>query len=86
MWRIVRPEDLGRMRVEGYDYGRSLLGMGMPRGSGNDCLVSEVNAIECADRDKKRAGKFGEVGNGMKKFHQDNDQRMTNDEGMTNDE
>jgi len=73
MRRILRTQDLGRMRIEGNHNRRSILGMGMSRGSRNDRLMSEMDTVERADGEEERAGQVRQVGNGMKDFHQRND-------------
>lgn len=70
----LRPQDLFRVWIE-RDYDRcSIRGARVRGGSGNYGLVSEVNTVENADREKNRAAQFLEFGNGMKNLHQENDE------------
>jgi len=70
MRRILRTQDLGRMRIEGNHNWRSILGMGMSSRSRYDCLMPKMHAVEGPNREEKRAGQVRQVGNGMKEFHQ----------------
>src|SRR4029077_14249222 len=54
MRRILRPQNFGRMWIERDNNRRSIFRMGMPRRSGDDGLVTEVHAVERADREEKR--------------------------------
>ena len=54
MRRILWPQNFGRMWIEGDNNRRSIFRMGMPRRSGDDGLVTEVYAVERADREEKR--------------------------------
>src|SRR5438309_11469687 len=51
MGRVLRPQNFGRMWIEGDNNRRSIFGMGMPRRSGDDGLVTEVHAGERPDRE-----------------------------------
>ena len=62
MRRILRTQNLGRMRIEGNHDGHSVLGMGVSRGSRNDRLMSEMHPVEGADGEEKRAGQLREIG------------------------
>src|SRR3981189_3482391 len=53
MGRILWPQNFGGMWIEGDNNRRSIFGMGMPRRSGDDGLVTEVHAVERPDREKK---------------------------------
>src|SRR2546423_15652787 len=55
MGRILWSQNFGRMWIERDNNRRSIFRMGMPRGSGDDGLVTEVQAVERADREEKRA-------------------------------
>ena len=70
MRRILRTQNLGRMRIEGNHNWRSILGMGMSSRSRYDCLMPEVDAVKGPNREEKGAGQVRQVGNGMKEFHQ----------------
>jgi hypothetical protein len=49
--------------------------------------MTEMNAIEDADREKNGARQVRQIGDGMKRSHKQNDEsRMTNDERNPNDE
>jgi hypothetical protein len=54
MGRILWPQNFGRMWIESDNNWRSIFRMGMSRRSGDDGLVTEVHAVERADRKKKR--------------------------------
>src|SRR5438132_14153832 len=54
MRRILRPQNFGRMWIERDNNRRSIFRMGMPRRGGDDGLVTEVYAVERADREEKR--------------------------------
>ena len=46
------------MRIEGDHDRRAARLLGVPRGGGDDRLMAEMHAIEDADREKERPGKF----------------------------
>ena len=54
MRRILWPQNFGRMWIERDNNRRSIFRMGMPRRSGDHGLVTEVHAVERADREEKR--------------------------------
>ena len=66
---ILWPQNFGRMWIERDNNRRSIFRMGMPRRSGDDGLVTEVHAVECADREEKRTVQLREIGGGMEDFH-----------------
>ena len=74
MRRILWSQNLGRMRIEGHHYGSSIFGMRMPRGSGDDCLVTEMHAVKRADGEEERTLQLCEIGRGMEGFHYENDE------------
>jgi hypothetical protein len=74
MGRILWPQNFGRMWIERDNNRRSIFRMGMPRRSGDDGLVTEVHAVECADREKKRTVQLREIDGGTENFHQLNDE------------
>ena len=57
------------MWIEGDNNRGSIFGMGMPRGSGDDGLVTEMHAIEGADGEEERTLQLREIGGGMNDFH-----------------
>src|SRR6478609_4313344 len=69
MRRILWPQNFGRMWIEGDNNRRSIFRMGMPRRSGDDGLMTAVHAVECADREKKRAVQPREIVGGTENFH-----------------
>ena len=74
MRRILWSQNLGWMGIEGDHNRGSIFGMGMSRGSGNDCLVTEMHAVEGADGEEDRTLQLREVGRGTQDFHQINDE------------
>ena len=79
--RRLRPQDFLRMRIERNDDWRSIGGMGMTRGGGDDRLMAAMNAVENADGKKNRSSQLRQLGNGMERVHQANDEiRMPNAE------
>ena len=62
------------MRIEGNHDRRSIFGMGVPRGSGDDSLVTEMHTVERADGEKEGTVQLREIGRGMENFHQTNDE------------
>src|SRR5215475_1357381 len=57
------------MRIECDDNRRSIHRARMLRGSRNHCLMSAMNAIEDADREKKGTAQALELGNRLQDFH-----------------
>src|SRR5438094_10161284 len=76
MRRILWPQNLGRMRIEGNNDRSSIFGMGMPRRGGDDGLMTEMHSVESANGKKERTLQFRQLGNGMKDFHQNNTEWM----------
>src|SRR5438093_7368351 len=54
MGRTLWSQNFGRMWIERDNNRRSIFRMGMPRRSGDDGLVTDVNARERASREEKR--------------------------------
>ena len=70
MRRIVRPQNLDRVWIEGDDDSRPAGFVRMPRRSRDDGLMAEVDAVENADREKKRTAQLSKLGNRTQNFHQ----------------
>ena len=68
MRRRLRPQDFLRMRIECDDDRRSIRGMGVARGSGNDRLMAAMNAVEYADGQKNRPAQLAQLRNRPQKF------------------
>src|ERR1700720_3560572 len=51
--RRLRSQYFFRVRIEGNNDGRSVLGPSMIRGGRNDCLMAAMNAIKDSDGKKK---------------------------------
>ncbi len=56
MRRVLRTQYFYWVRIEGHDNRRSVFCLGVPRGSGNDRLMSAMDAVENADGEEERAG------------------------------
>jgi hypothetical protein len=69
MRRVIRPQNLHRMRIEGDDDRRAARFFCVSGRSGNHSLMAEVNAIENANRKEERAGQSGQVADGTKDVH-----------------
>ena len=69
MRRVLRPQHFRRMRVERHDHGRAARVFGMPGRSGDDRLMSEVNAVEDANGEKERTGKVAQFRNRSQNLH-----------------
>ena len=74
MRRVVRPQYLGRMRIERHDQRRAVGRLCVRRGSGNDRLMAEMNAVEDPDGQKERTGQLAEFGDGIECFQKRNDE------------
>src|SRR3954454_16732528 len=80
MRRFVRTQYFFRVRIKRDYHRRSIHGSGVSRGSGNDCLMSEMDTVEDANGQKNRALQLRQFGDRSKRFHQANDEIMMNDE------
>ena len=69
VWRYMRPQDFVRMRVECDHDRRSIRGMRMARGGGDDRLMAAMNAVENADGQKKRTAQLAQLRNRAQNFH-----------------
>jgi len=72
--RVLRTQHFERVRIKSHYNRRSLGRTGMTRGSGNHGLVTKRNAIKNSDCEKERATQLRQLGNGVERFHQWNDE------------
>jgi hypothetical protein len=61
MRRVIWPENFHRMRIEGDDDGGATEFSRVPGRSGNHGLMTEMDAVENADRQEERPGKFSQL-------------------------
>ena len=78
--RGLRSQNFFRVRVEGDDDRCTLFSAGVVGRSGNDRLMSAMNAVKNADGEKEGTGQARELGDGMKNFHQEEKCEMPNAE------
>src|SRR5256885_14432990 len=69
MWRALRSQHFFRMRIEREHDRRSIRRARVFGRSGDDRLMSAVNAVENADREKERSLQSLELGNRSQDFH-----------------
>src|SRR4030095_4764911 len=69
MRRVLRSQHLHWVWIEGHTHRSSILRFGMARGSGNDRLMTAVDAVENADRKEKRTAQLGEFWDRSENFH-----------------
>jgi hypothetical protein len=72
--RVLRTQHFEWMRIKSHCYRRPLCRTGMIRRSGNYGLVTKMNAIKNSDGEKERAMQLSQLGNGVQRFHQWNDE------------
>ena len=66
-------QNLYWVRIERHDNGGAAGFLRMPRRSANDSLVTEVNAVENADRQEEGAVKSRKIGGGTKNVHENDE-------------
>jgi hypothetical protein len=71
---VLRAQHFERVRIKSHCYRRPLCRTGMIRRSGNYGLVTKMNTIKNSDGEKERAMQLGQLGNGVQRFHQWNDE------------
>src|SRR5205814_9261666 len=62
MRRVIRPQYFHRVRIESHNNRSSIFRSGVTRRSGNDGLMTAMDAVENADRQKERAGQLAQLG------------------------
>jgi hypothetical protein len=72
--RVLRAQHFERVRIKSHYNWRPLCRIGVTRGSGNHGLVTKMDAIKNSDGEKERAMQLGQLGNGVQRFHQWNDE------------
>jgi hypothetical protein len=72
--RVLRTQHFERVWIKSHYNRRSIGRTGMTRGSGNYGLVTKMNTIKNSDGEKERAMQLGQLGNGVQRFHQWNDE------------
>ena len=55
MRRVMRPQHFHRVRIESHNNRSSICRLSVTRGSGNNGLMTAMDAVENADREKERA-------------------------------
>ena|SRR6266513_941689 len=58
MRRVVRSQHFHRVRIEGHNNRSSICRLGVTGGSGNNGLMTAMDAVENADREKERPGQL----------------------------
>src|SRR6266699_1390241 len=69
MRRVMRSQHFHRVRIESHNNRSSIFRLGVPGGSGNNGLVTAMDAVENADREEERAGQLAQLRNGMQCLH-----------------